>query len=239
MIINTFFTPEQASGAVLESIAGAVKQLPDSGLYHLAISGGESPLVLFEVWVRHFAQRIAPEKLHLWWVDERCVPATDKESNYGTAKTALLDKIAFPAANVHFIDGGTADPEAEANRYGEKMKEYLLMNQGTPLFDTVLLGLGPDGHTASIFPGHEALLTDSRPCVATRSSTGQKRITLTGRPILNSGRVLFFVTGSKKADILHRLLNTSEKFPASFFVKERENVEFYLDEAAAGSIVMP
>ena len=136
-------------------------------------------------------------------------------------RRTLLEKIDIPSSNIHRIKGED-DPEKEALRYSEEISACTAKRDGLPLFDLIMLGLGEDGHTASIFPGHKELFNSDKICeVAVHPVTLQKRITLTGRVINNAESVTFLVTGKKKAEIVEKIIKKSSSainFPASYIV---------------------
>ena len=175
----------------------------------------------------------------MYWGDERCVPPTDDESNYKMTKDYLLRTIEIPPANVHRILGEN-EPQREALRYGSLLQSHLPENNGVPSFDMVILGMGEDGHTASIFP-HEIYLWDSeRNCeVATHPVSGQKRITITGKIINNSREVVFLVTGEEKADKVVTILQKKEgyrQYPAALADPVNGKLSWFLDAGAASRL---
>jgi 6-phosphogluconolactonase len=164
------------------------------------------------------------------------VSPDDRESNFGMAKKALFSKIVIPSANIHRIHGED-DPHEEAARYSGEISEYTGKRDGLPVFDLVILGLGEDGHTASIFPYNIMLMKSEKVCeVAAHPLSGQKRITLTGSAINNAARVTFLVTGIKKSGIVEKILYkdaTSLNFPASMIVPAYGDLIWFLDKEAA------
>jgi len=206
---------------------------------HIALSGGSTPKVVFDELATNFQSDIDWQGVQLYWGDERCVAPTDDDSNYKMTLEHLISKIDIPKENIHRIKGEN-EPEYEAHRYGEKLSEKLPKANGLPQFDLVILGMGDDGHTASIFP-HEIALWDSKHyCeVATHPESGQKRVSLTGKIINNSKVVAFLVTGEGKADKVQEILekrNGYEKYPASLVRPKSDKVIWFLDAAAAGKI---
>jgi 6-phosphogluconolactonase len=206
--------------------------------FHIALSGGSTPRSIYEH-LAAFPMRQAPlwKNVHFFWGDERCVPPDHPESNYRMAHEAFLSKIAVPMENIHRILGEES-PEVEASRYAKEIQNHLPANKsGLSLFDWILLGVGSDGHTASLFPDARALQEQRRPCVlAEHPQTGQKRISLTLPLINNARRVSFFVTGKEKTLIVESILkkaSSSSKYPAALVQPHHGLVEWYLDEAAA------
>ena len=205
----------------------------------VSLSGGSTPTLLFEILAKDFADKIDWSKVHLFWGDERCVAPDDPQSNFGVCKSLLLDKVSIPEANVHRVIG-ESDPESEAARYGEEMKQHCELNaDGLPMLDLLILGMGGDGHTASIFPHQmELLQADSVCAVATHPESGQKRVSMTGPVLCAAKKVDFLVTGAGKASVLGEIFGKSgnwEAYPTSF-IKSKGTITFYLDEAAAEQV---
>jgi len=162
----------------------------------VALSGGSTPKLLFDLLAQE-PESIDWSKVHLFWGDERCVPPNDDDSNFKMTKEHLLDHIQIPESNIHRILGEN-DAQEEANRYGDEVSAHCEMVDGLPSIDLMILGMGDDGHTASIFPHEMELLTSESVCaVATHPTSGQKRVTLTGSVINNAAVVAFLVTGEK------------------------------------------
>jgi 6-phosphogluconolactonase len=153
----------------------------------------------------------------------------------------LLGKIKIPEGNIHRIRGED-DPEKEAQRYSEEIKNFTTKRNGIPFFDIIFLGLGEDGHTASVFPGNEKLFRSDSICVATiHPATGNKRITFTGRVINNARQIIFVVTGRNKAEIVRKIIDRKDiekHFPASYVIPVDGSIVWYLDEPA-GSLLKP
>lgn len=210
--------------------------------FFLALSGGTTPKVIFQTLVRDFKKKIDWNKVHFFWGDERCVPPDHPESNYGMAKEYLLDHIDIPVENIYRIKGED-NPDNEAERYSNEIKKYLPEVNGLPQFDAAMLGLGEDGHTASIFPDQLKLLSSDKICeTAIHPSTKQKRITLTGKVINNSGEIYFLVTGKKKSIIVEKILNKKNnylKFPASHINPFNGELFWLLGDEAASELYNP
>ncbi len=236
-LINIFPTPYELAERFAQELAGMIKESEKTGKYFtLALSGGSTPGLLFSVMGDHFSRSVPWKQVHLFWGDERCVPPEDIESNYGIAKKKLIEKIDIPLSNIHRIMG-EEDPISETARYSEEIKLFTDSREGFPVFDMVILGLGDDGHTASIFPEHMELLTSQNVCeLAFHPKTLQRRITITGSVINNSLRVAFLVTGRTKAEIVEAIINkraSSENFPASFIVPVNGKLSWFIDKEAA------
>lgn len=190
-----------------------------SGRFTVALSGGSTPKALYSLLATPgFAERIPWPKVHLFWGDERCVPPDHPDSNYRMVRESLLSKINLAPENVHRM-AGEKDPKLAAADYEEQLITFFRLSEGAlPHFDMILLGLGEDGHTASLFPG-SAALDETQRLVATTyvPKLNAHRLTLT-LPVLNeSAEIFFLVNGRSKAAIVKELLGirpTIAKFPA-------------------------
>jgi 6-phosphogluconolactonase len=207
--------------------------------FSIALSGGSTPEILFSQISEKFAGSVPWEHVSFFWGDERCVPPDNIDSNFGMAKKNLLGNIKIPSVNIHRIKGED-DPEKEALRYSEEILTFAGIRDGIPSFDLILLGLGEDGHTASIFPGHLDLFNSDKICeVAVHPVTRQKRITLTGRVINNADSVTFLVTGKRKVKIVEEIFKKSPSslnYPASYIVPVYGRLSWFLDEEAGRSL---
>ena len=206
---------------------------------NILLSGGKTPSELFRRITKKYADTIDWERIHFWWGDERCVSPENENSNYKQAYDFLLSQISIPSENIHRIKGEN-NPEEEAIRYAAEIKENLNYRGENPVFDLVLLGLGEDGHTASIFPDELELFEDERVCaVATHPLSGQKRITITGKVLNNANRVFFLVTGANKAQRISEIMNDDEAaklLPAYYISPTNGELIWFIDEAAAQKI---
>ncbi|MDQ3021182.1 MAG: 6-phosphogluconolactonase [Bacteroidota bacterium] len=239
--VKIFDTPHELSDSfAAEFKKGCDEVISNKGTFNIAISGGSTPKLLFEVLAKDYKNKIDWMKVNIFWVDERCVPPDDEESNFGMTKKILLNKVSLPESNVHRIFGEN-EPQKEAIRYSEIIKYNLNFKNGFPVFDLILLGVGDDGHTASIFPDQMKLLNSKNICgVAIHPVSRQKRITLTGKIINNAERIYFLVTGKSKAIIISEILNKKDgylKYPAAHINSDSGNVSWYLDKDAAGLIM--
>lgn len=202
----------------------------------IALSGGSTPKLLFQVLAEKYADKIDWSGIHLFWGDERCVPPDHADSNYGMTKALLLDHVDIPSTNVHRIKGEET-PTLEAKRYGQEIQSIVSAVDGRPAFDLIILGMGGDGHTASIFPHEMHLLEDTDICgVATHPESGQNRITINGPIINHAYLVTFLVTGSAKAEKVQIILEKqagSKVFPAAHVHPKDGITHWFLDKAAA------
>ena len=152
--LKIFETPDEVAKTFAEDFQGTVEKIIfEKGNINISLSGGSTPKILFDILADRYSNKIDWTKVHLFWGDERCVPPDDEESNYGMTKKRLLNFIIIPEENVHRAKG-EVEPEKEAVRYSSEIKTRIKSkNQnGIPVFDLMILGMGDDGHTASIFP---------------------------------------------------------------------------------------
>jgi len=237
MHIHTADSPMQLAKDFAEYFA---RWAADKDRVNIALSGGSTPGKLFRLWGDGFGPDVDWENIHFFWGDERCVPPDDPESNYKMAYDLFLEPLRVPSCNIHRIKG-EMPAEAEAGRYAEELSEELPMENGYPVFDMVLLGLGSDGHTASIFPDQIQLLDSEEACaVAEHPVSGQQRITLTGNVLNNAREVVFLVTGKGKQERVREILNqedTAGQYPASHIHPKHGKLMWYLDRAAAEKAV--
>ncbi len=206
----------RAAERFIESTNEAAAQ---SGRFAVALSGGSTPKALYSlIATPSFADRIPWPMVHFFWGDERCVPPDHPDSNFRMVRESLLSKISIPSENVHRI-AGEKEPKLAASDYETQLKNFFQLDEDRlPRFDLILLGLGEDGHTASLFPGSEALKETQRLVTANFvENMNAYRLTLT-LPVLNhAANVFFLVAGRSKATIVKELLGTHPtiaKFPA-------------------------
>lgn len=207
--------------------------------FDIALSGGSTPKLLFERLTEKLVDKSDWKRIHLWWGDERCVPMDSSESNFRMTEETLISKVPIPKGNIHRIRG-EANPEAEALRYGQEIRNNLNILHNWPVFDLIILGLGEDGHTASIFPDQMKLINSNEICdVAVHPDTGQKRITLTGNVINNANEIFFLVTGKSKAQKVAEIMNnepSAKKLPAYYIIPKHGKLTWFIDEDAAANI---
>ncbi len=206
---------------------------------HVALSGGSTPKIVFDALAEKYKETINWSKVHFYWGDERCVLPTDEESNFKMTQNHLFSKIIIPEKNIHRIKGEN-EPEKEAIVYDELLQSKLPQVDGIPQFDLIILGMGDDGHTASIFPYNIDLWFSKSNCeVAAHPDSGQLRITLTGRVINNAKTVAFLVTGLGKAEKVKEILKRTggfELYPATLVKPKSENLIWFLDKEAASGL---
>jgi 6-phosphogluconolactonase len=240
--IKIFSDPETVAYQIAEEISRLINTNAENGSEtFIALSGGNTPKILFKKLSENFKEKIDWKKLHLFWGDERCVPPDDDQSNYGMTREYLLNNIDIPDKNIHRIRGED-DPETEVKRIADEIDNTVPHQNSLPRFDLNILGLGEDGHTASLFPGKKLKhICKQLTGIAVHPESSQKRISLTLDVINNSSQIIFMVTGKKKADIIYDIMsnkNSYKKFPAAK-VKPADMLNWYLDEDAASKIKMP
>jgi 6-phosphogluconolactonase len=212
------------------------------GRFFVALSGGSTPRTLYLLLASPlFRDQIDWSRAFVFWGDERGVPPDNPESNYRMAREALLFHVPIPAAQVFRMRGEAADPAAAAALYEQDMRRAFALAPGEqPRFDLILLGLGSDGHTASLFPHTPALHVADRLVVANRvEKLGATRITLTAPAINNAKQVVFLVAGADKADALAAVLEgprSPDDLPAQLIAPTHGEVHWLVDRAAAARL---
>lgn len=223
-------TPQAAADLAAEAVADAFRA--STGRFTFALSGGSTPRMLYETLAK--APAIDWSRIQVILGDERCVPADHEHSNFGMAWRSLLDRVPIPPANVHRVPCDHGDAKKAAKAYDAVVREL------APV-DLVLLGMGGDGHTASLFPpapaggGEDALVIAT---VAPPKSPIPARVTLGYRAIREARRVLLLVTGKDKAARLAEVVRGAAELPMSKVLRDRSSdVDLYLDAAAASDLV--
>lgn len=216
----------------------ALAALRESRFFNLALSGGRTAKIMFEIWRDFFSKEIDWNSVRFFWVDERMVGESSSESNFGEACRIFFDPMKISKRQIFKIDG-SLPPEDEAARYEREVFNALEASgkkycADTPQFDCAILGLGSDGHTASIFPGDaHALKTNRMYVAARRPENGQMRVTMSANAILNSREIFMLVLGGDKKEILKRLFSDipkeSPELPASFIVKNAADISIFTD----------
>jgi len=236
--VKIYDNPSKVYQVVAEEILHLTQQSLQPQ-FHIALSGGNTPKELFTVLSKDFKHSIPWKRIHFWWGDERCVPPDHKNSNYKAAKDLLFSKIDIPVENIHRIKGEN-EAKAEADRYINEIEQNLIYRGDNPVFDLLILGLGEDGHTASIFPDQLELFEEKRICaVSQHPISGQTRITLTGKVLNNANRIFFLVTGANKSMRVSEIMNDEEAaklLPAYYISPLNGNLIWFLDEDAANKI---
>ena len=242
--IQVFTDIDAISRAAAETIVEHVSEsLQTHDVYTIALSGGSTPRRLYEL-LAHDAklqEEIAWDRVHFFWGDERHVPPGHPDSNYHMAYEALLSQVPVPSTNIHRIRSEEPDADKAAADCERELYRFFKIDAGQmPRFNCVLLGMGPDGHTASLFPGTSALNESKRLVVANWVEKFQSyRITLTGPVFNNADRILFLVGGMEKADILKVVLeddSTATRFPVQLIQPTHGKVTWFLDQSAASHL---
>lgn len=203
------------------------------GFATVALSGGKTPDIIFTKLAEYYHNRIDWAKVIIFWTDERCVPPGDPQSNYTRAYELLIEKIGIPSENV-FRVRGEDDPVTESERYAQLLETNVRYKGDMPCFDFIMLGIGEDGHTASIFPGQENLFaSDKLTAVSVNPSNLQTRITLTGSLINNASNVAVLASGINKLKIVSEVLNESNSYPISLVSPAHGNLTWFLTLDAA------
>jgi 6-phosphogluconolactonase len=226
----------EAAADELTALARAA--IAERGTFHVALSGGSTPRHLFERLARAGRDALPWDHVELWWGDERTVPPDHADSNYGMARRALIDPLGLDAAHVHRMVG-EADPDAAADDYARALVAAL---GEPPVFDLVLLGMGPDGHTASLFPGSAGLDDTAHWVIANRVTSplvhgSATRITLTARAINAARHVRFLITGADKAASLAQVLEGArdpKRYPSQLIAAA--DLVWLVDTAAASAL---
>ncbi len=241
--VTLFHDPAAVARAAAEGfITSASEAVEATGRFVVALSGGSTPRALYErLAAPGYTERIPWESVHMFWGDERCVPPSDPGSDYLMAKEAMLDHVAIAEGRVHRIRG-EEDPERAAVEYERLLRRSFGVLQGPPStvpgarFDLVLLGMGEDGHTASLFPGTPAVHETERWVMPVQAPVSPpRRVSLTP-PVLNAAaRKLFLVTGMGKAPALAEVLE-GPKDPNALPSQAIEDAEWFVDAGAASML---
>lgn len=235
--VNIYRSGEELAASLADLIVRRIRAASTNETpYSIALSGGSGPVLLYSLLGDEYRASVPWDFVHFFWGDERCVPPDDPESNYGMAMKHMIGKTGMPQSNIHRMRG-EEEPEAEARRYSDEISRLLRQRDGMPVFDLQIMGMGEDGHTASIFPGCTALFSTGKICEVTiNPASGQKRITLTGKIINNSEAVAVLVQGEAKSKIVDEIINKKqgyEKYPASHILPSYGSLDWYLDKGAA------
>lgn len=228
-------TAEDLAQAVAESLADRVSQvLQRQSHFSLALSGGRTPRFFYHLLATEYRQRIDWKRIHLFWCDERYVPHDHPASNFRMAREVLIDPLNLPPENVHPMPTAALSPSDAARQYEQQLRAFF---GETPCFDFVLLGMGADGHTASLFPGTPAL-QERKHWVAVGEAPVEPRVRLTlTLPVLNAARAVhFLITGADKADTVRRILVENVALPAALVSPTEGELVWWLDKLAASGI---
>jgi 6-phosphogluconolactonase len=235
-------TPQDLFQAAAEVFIGAATEaVAQRERFVVALSGGSTPRNLYTLIAANASANLPWDQMFFFWGDERHVPPNDSESNYSMAKEALLSKVPIPPANIFRVPTENPDASAAAEAYEQTVQKFFGLAPGEfPRFDLILLGMGPDGHTASLFPETAALQEKSRLVVANWvEKLKASRITFT-LPVLNAARlVAFLVSGIDKAAALHEIFEgnaAGEKYPSKLVRPDEGKLIWFVDKAAASEL---
>jgi 6-phosphogluconolactonase len=242
--VRVFADPEAVSRAAAdEFVRAAGEAVAARGRFTVALSGGSTPKRLYQLLAEPpYRDRVDWGKAEFFWGDERSVPPDHNDSNYHTAHEAMLRRLPVPAGHVHRMEAERADRDAAAREYEAALARVFGATPGgePPAFDLILLGMGPDGHTASLFP-HTAALKESGRWVVVNyvPKFATDRVTFTA-PVLNRAReVLFLVAGNDKAEPLHEVLEgapNGDLYPSQTVRPTNGRLVFFVDRAAAAKL---
>ncbi len=223
---------EKASEFIIIQIE---KSITSNGICTIALAGGSTPKPIYE---KIAAANLPWDKIHIFWGDERYVPKDHQDSNYKMTVEAWLNKVEIPETNIHPIPTDDGNPEVSAQKHNQELKDFFsLANGDIPPFDIILLGMGDDGHTASLFPYTKALDVNDR-LITVGNKDDNQRITFTAPLINNAQQVIFLVSGSNKQDALAQVFSTdsdSKKYPSKL-IKPQGELIWFIDEDAAVKI---
>jgi 6-phosphogluconolactonase len=240
--IRTLTTPQELFAAAAEEvIRAATDAVAERSRFTIALSGGSTPKSLFNLLATNARTVLPWDRMFFFWGDERHVPPTDPDSNYKMAEETMLSKIPVAAGNVFRIAAENPDAAAAAESYEKTLQKFFaLQSGGLPRFDLILLGMGPDGHTASLFPGSAGLQEKSRLVIANwvdKFKTHRLTFTL---PVLNAAAcVAFLVSGTDKAPALHAVLESDapgEQYPSKLVRPTDGKLIWLIDRAAASQL---
>jgi len=234
--VNVYESPEElAEAAAREFAARAVEAIEERGRFAAVLAGGSTPKATYKILARDYADGIDWSKIHVFFGDERTVPPDHEDSNYRMAREALLDHV--PVGSVHRMQG-ELPPDEAAEAYEAELRDFF-GPEDLPRFDLILLGIGGDGHTASLFPETSALEVHDRLVVANPVlKLETTRITLTV-PVINAARAVYFlVAGEDKAGALKQILEADpdpREYPASL-IQPQGGPKWMLDQSAASDL---
>ena len=240
--IRVLTTPQELFSAAAEEVVRIADQsVKERGRFTIALSGGSTPKSLYNLLATNARTTLPWDKMFFFWGDERHVPPGDSESNYRMAADTMLSKVPVPPANIFRFAAENPDATAVADAYEKTLRKFFQLGpEAFPHFDLILLGLGPDGHTASLFPGSTALQEKRRLVVANWVEKMQThRLTLT-LPVLNAAYcVAFLVSGTDKATVLRSVLEenvSAEQYPAKLVQPKDGKLIWFLDRASASAL---
>jgi 6-phosphogluconolactonase len=238
--VRIFKNLEELSRAAADLfIEQAAQSITERERFLVALNGGSTPTLLFQLLATDFRDEADWSKVHVFWGDERCVPPDDPGSSYGQARDALLRGVPIPDANIHRVKGELGPIDASKD-YSLLLKQFASPMLDWPRFDLVYLGMGEDGHTASLFPGSPVDVSEpTMPVTAHYQDRPANRVTLTPVVFNSAHMITFMATGEKKAQTLAEVLSDSynpELYPAQRIDPTDGKVIWLVDEAAASKV---
>ena len=240
--VRILTTPQELFAAAAEEVVRAANEaVAERGRFTIALSGGSTPRSLYHLLATNARSSLPWDRMFFFWGDERHVPPTDPDSNYRMVDETLLSKVPVAPGNVFRVPAENPDASSAAAAYEQTLQRFFALQPGEfPRLDLILLGLGPDGHAASLFPGTPGLQEKSRLVVANWVEKFKtSRITLT-LPVLNAARcVAFLVSGTEKAAALHAVLQgdaPGEQYPAKLVRPSQGKLIWFVDRAAASAL---
>ncbi len=238
--IHIFNDLEELSRAAANLfIEQAVQSIRETNRFLVALNGGSTPIRLFELLATDYHENVDWSKVHVFWGDERCVPPADSGSSYGQARDILLSHVLIPDSNIHRIKGELGPTEASKD-YSLTLRGFASPPLEWPRFDLVYLGMGEDGHTASLFPGSPVDVSEpTMPVSAYYQDRPANRVTLTPIVFNSSHMVVFMTAGDKKAIPLAEVLSdryNPTKYPAQRIDPNDGRLIWLVDEAAASKL---
>lgn len=217
----------------------AMERVTVNDRFTAAISGGTTPGAMYSLLTQEpFISRVPWDKIHLFWVDERLVPWNHPHSNYGSAKNLFIDKIPIPESNVHPMPV-EFPPESASNQYQENLMAFFDLEKGNlPCLDLIMLGMGKDGHTASLFPGQQALDEKQRLVISVQGGDPfVNRLTMTLPIINNAMTILVLVSGQGKANTIKSILEDKHtSLPVQRIRPIKGTLKWLLDREAASKL---
>jgi 6-phosphogluconolactonase len=240
--VRRFTTPQDLFHAAAEEwVRLAKKAVGERDRFTIALSGGSTPKSLYALIAATASSTLPWDRMFFFWSDERHVPPDDADSNYRMANESLFSKVPVPAANIFRVPAELPDAASAAQAYEQTLRKFFAAALGeVPRFDLILLGIGPDGHTASLFPETEALRENSRLVVANWvEKLKTSRITFT-LPLINAGRcVAFLASGMEKAPAIREVFEGNapgEKYPSKLVQPTDGKLLWFVDRAAASEL---
>jgi 6-phosphogluconolactonase len=238
--IQTFADPEHlAQAAAARFVQLAQEAIAVQGLFTVVLSGGSTPKRLYQLLATpQWCNQVSWNKVHLFWGDERHVPPDHPDSNYRMVRENLIDRVPIPTTNIHRIRSENPDAAQAANHYEQELRLFFeLTKNELPQFDVVFLGMGSDGHTASLFPGTGAIFEQKQLVVAPWVEKFKSdRITLTPPVINNAVQIIFFVTGTEKAATLKAVLEGQyqpDRYPSQIIHSTAGVLTWMVDQPAS------